>query len=70
MLFLPKVVCSPTEKINRKTLNFLKKTLLEIEKNIREIIHHNDDYNSERNYYYQFLELEANSFYLLLATKF
>lgn len=51
-------------------MNFLKKTLLEIEKNIREIIHHNDDYNSERNYYYQFLELEATSFISCLLQSF
>ncbi len=68
--FLPKVVYSPTEKINRKTLNFLKKTLLEIQKNIREIIHRNDELQQQKKLLLSVPGIgEVTSLYLLLATK-
>lgn len=68
--FLPKVVYSTTEKINRKTLKFLKKTLLDIEKSIREIISNNDELKQQKKLLLSVPGIgEVTSLYLLLATK-
>ncbi|MCI3939536.1 transposase [Chryseobacterium aahli] len=68
--FLPKVVYRPTEKINKKTLIFLKKMLLEIERSIREIIHRNNELQQQKKLLLSVLGIgEVTSLYLLLAIK-
>lgn len=68
--FLPKAVYTTAERINKKTLHFLKKILLEIEKNIREIINNNDGLKQQKKLLLSVPGIgEITSLYLLLATK-
>lgn len=68
--FLPKSVYSPTEKINKRTLNYLNKNLREIEKRIGEIIRHNDELQRQKKLLLSVPGIgEVTALYLLLATK-
>jgi len=68
--FLPKKVYICTERINKKTVVFLKKILLEIEKSIREIINSNDELKQQKKLLLSVPGIgEVTSLYLLLATK-